>query len=105
MSLDLGAVATGESLGVVGILVAGGGSIGKRDVRKLLALGVSDLFTTSPDGRRRVVLAKRYGIAGFRSVDEAVELKPVAALKCTRTTTHVTVTRRATPGDAEMPYQ
>ena len=57
-------------------LVVGGGSIGTRHLRNLVALGVSDLVLVDPEPHRRKNLAQEMGLEAFATLDQAWTREP-----------------------------
>jgi predicted dehydrogenase len=71
------------------MLVVGAGSIGRRHLANLRALGVRRLGVVEPDERRRGAVAED-GVEAFATLDQAIAaLRPDAACVCTPPTAHV----------------
>jgi predicted dehydrogenase len=78
------------------VVVVGGGSIGRRHVGNLRALGVRDIAVCDPDADRRHELESEYAVATYAMVDESFEAaKPWAVLVCTPPHLHVDLILRA----------
>lgn len=71
------------------ILVCGCGSIGKRHLRNLLALGVSGAIAADPRPERRREVERQFELETCQSLAAALERRPAAALICSPTSEHV----------------
>lgn len=72
------------------ILVAGYGSIGRRHVGNLRALGVGQIAVCDPDPQRVSSAESEYDITGYSGFQEALDLvSPEAVLVCTPPNLHV----------------
>lgn len=70
-------------------LVAGCGSIGKRHIGNLLALGVKDVVAFDPRQDRRAEAAEKFQIKTVERLEEAWPWKPDAAIIATPTAFHI----------------
>jgi len=71
------------------IAVMGGGSIGRRHIRNLKALGRSDLVVYDPDSSVCRAIAAEEQIPAYTSLDALWELQPQVALIASPTQTHL----------------
>jgi predicted dehydrogenase len=71
------------------IVVCGCGSIGKRHLRNLLALGVTSAIAADPRPERRHEVEEQFEIETRESLTAALERRPAAALICSPTSEHV----------------
>jgi len=77
-------------------LVVGAGSIGRRHLRNLSALGVVSLAASDPDPERLRVVADELGARTFRDLDEALtSFAPELVFVCTPPTLHLEQALRA----------
>jgi predicted dehydrogenase len=85
------------------MVVLGGGSIGRRHVGNLRALGIRDIAVCDPDSERRDELEAEYAVVTFATVDESFDAaKPWAVLVCTPPHLHVDLTLRALRSNAHV---
>ena len=70
-------------------LVAGCGSIGKRHIGNLRALGVSEVIAFDPRPDRRAEVTEKFGIKVIERLEDAWPLQPHAAIIATPTAFHV----------------
>ncbi|NQT69555.1 MAG: Gfo/Idh/MocA family oxidoreductase [Desulfobacteraceae bacterium] len=73
------------------IAVIGCGSIGKRHIRNLLALGVHDIIAYDKDAKQLAAVETDTGIRALHSLPEIISRKPDAVLVCTPNSLHVPV--------------
>lgn len=72
------------------VLVVGLGSMGKRRIRNLRALGISDLAGMDPREDRRNETAEKYGLSTFADVEQALErFRPTALVVSTSPERHM----------------
>jgi len=76
-------------------VVVGAGSIGRRHLRNLVALGVSGLAVVEPDAGRRQQACAEVGARAIADLESALAMRPTAVLVCTPPNTHVAVARAA----------
>jgi predicted dehydrogenase len=73
------------------LLVVGVGSIGERHLRCFLATGRAEAaFVEINDSLRRTI-AERYGVPGFKSLEEALATNPTAAVVCVPAHLHIPI--------------
>lgn len=71
------------------LLIAGLGSIGKRHLANLVALGAGEVVAFDPHADRREAVEKRFGVPTVASLAEAWERKPDAAIIAAPTSLHL----------------
>lgn len=76
-------------------LVVGCGSIGRRHIRNLLALGERDITACEIDPDRASQANRELGITVFVCIEEALQARPDAVLICTAPAAHLHVARLA----------
>jgi predicted dehydrogenase len=80
------------------VLVIGVGSIGERHLRCFQATGRCELSLVEINSALRQMIAERYGVQGFASLDEALEQpigsRPSAAVVCTPAHLHLPLATR-----------
>jgi len=69
-------------------LVIGCGSIGRRHIRNLQALGAGDVIAQDIDGERCRRVEEEYGIKAYNGLSTALAQNPDVALVCTPTSLH-----------------
>ena len=84
------------------LLVVGLGSIGRRHLRNLTAMGVGDVWGCDPDGQARDAARAECGAATFDDLDRALDRRPDAVLVCTPTHRHLAVARAALAAGAHL---
>jgi len=88
-------------------LVVGGGSIGKRHLRNLKAVGLAEWALAEPDAARRQVIAAELAVRSFESLDQGLGWSPDVVVIATPTHLHLeqatTVARRGIPLFVEKP--
>jgi predicted dehydrogenase len=77
--------------GIGTCLVVGCGSIGRRRLRNLRALGVRSLLTVDPRADRRDQAASETGAIAFATAEEALDRQPACVIVATPTAFHVPV--------------
>jgi len=70
-------------------LVMGCGSIGKRHLSNLRALGAGNLIAVDPDDSRRQEVISLFDLEAYGSLESALERTPHAALICTPNSLHL----------------
>jgi len=70
------------------LLIIGAGSIGERHIRCFLATGRAAVSFVEPNSQLRSIIADRYSVAGFSSVDDALQNEFDAAVIATPANTH-----------------
>ncbi|MBM3752098.1 MAG: Gfo/Idh/MocA family oxidoreductase [Acidimicrobiia bacterium] len=83
-------------------LVVGCGSIGRRHLRNLHALGYGTLWATDPDPAARALAAEESGATPMGSLEEALATGPSLVLVCTPPHLHVPFARRAIAAGADV---
>lgn len=76
-------------------LVCGLGSIGRRHLGNLLALGEDDVFGLDPDAAARAQVEREHGVPVVTTLAEAWPRRPHAVLVTTPTASHLPVAREA----------
>jgi len=71
------------------ILVVGLGSIGKRHIRNLKALGAGDIIGQDVQRERCHAVEQEYRVKAYNRLEEALAEKPDVALVCTPTSSHI----------------
>jgi predicted dehydrogenase len=71
------------------VLIIGCGSIGRRHIRNLFSIGISDIVACDSNPVRLHKVKEDHGIVGYLSISEALSCKPDAAIICTPTSLHV----------------
>lgn len=77
------------------VLVIGCGSIGKRHIRNLLAVGARDVLCVDPSQRRRDEVADAFGLDARAELDDAWDWAPDVAFITAPTSLHVSLALRA----------
>ncbi len=70
-------------------LVLGAGSIGRRHIANLRALGVEHIGVYDPQPERQAEAASRWEVATFPSLEAALEARPQAVLVCSPPVYHI----------------
>lgn len=73
------------------LLIVGVGSIGERHLRCFLATGRADAVFVEINDSLRQTIAERYGVPGFKSLDEALATNPTAAVVCVPAHLHISI--------------
>jgi len=76
------------------LLVIGAGSIGERHIRCFLATGRATVSFVEPNEKLRGIVAERYGVPAFSSVDDALLNEFDAAVIATPAHTHIAITQQ-----------
>jgi predicted dehydrogenase len=85
------------------LLVAGSGSIGRRHMRNLRSLGVSEIAACDPDPERLAPMVAELQIQPFADFDRALEIfRPHAVLVCTPPSFHLIQARQALAAGAHV---
>jgi predicted dehydrogenase len=88
-------------------LVVGGGSIGKRHLRNLKAVGLEELALAEPDAARRSAIAAELAVRNFESLDVGLDWSPDFVVIATPTHLHLeqatSAARRGIPLFVEKP--
>lgn len=71
------------------IVVVGCGSIGRRHIRNLNALGVGDIIGCDISQQRLSEVEQEYGVKAYNNIEDALEHKPDVAFICTPTSRHI----------------
>ena len=69
-------------------LVIGGGSIGTRHLRNLMALGLTNMALVEPDEQRRENLIREFGVIGHKHLDQGLSWEPDFVVIATPTHLH-----------------
>jgi len=88
-------ISTQTSEETIKVLVIGCGSIGRRHIANLNALGVSDISVVDPDEGRLEEVQARFKTRSWRTLGEALRAEPQAALICTPPHIHVALALEA----------
>jgi predicted dehydrogenase len=73
------------------LLVVGVGSIGERHLRCFLATGRAEAVFVEINDSLRQTIAERYGVPGFKSLEEALATNPTAAVVCVPAHLHIPI--------------
>ncbi len=73
------------------LLIVGVGSIGERHLRCFLATGRADAVFVEINDSLRQTIAERYGVPGFKSLEEALATNPTAAVVCVPAHLHISI--------------
>ena len=77
------------------VLVVGAGSIGRRHLANLRALGADRISLCDVDGPARQAAASAFGVDAYARLEEGLDTGPDAVLVCTPTHLHLPVLRAA----------
>jgi len=81
------------------VLIVGVGSIGERHLRCFQTTGRAEVSFVEINQSLRATISQRYGVQGFADIDEALMLRPDAAVVATPANQHVEIaTKLATAG-------
>lgn len=85
------------------VLVAGSGSIGRRHMRNLRSLGVSEIAACDPDPERLAPMVDELKIDPYSDFEQSLHvIRPDAVLICTPPSFHLTQARRAIAAGAHV---
>jgi len=73
------------------LLIVGVGSIGERHLRCFQTTGRADAVFVEINNSLRQTIAERYGVPGFKSLDEALATNPTAAVVCVPAHLHIPI--------------
>jgi predicted dehydrogenase len=83
-------------------LVLGGGSIGKRHLHNMKALGVEQLGLVEPDAARRELLSQELHLSAFANLEDGLLWSPDFVLIATPTHLHVEQANRVAQGGFDL---
>jgi predicted dehydrogenase len=83
-------------------LVAGCGSIGRRHISNLLALGLGDVIACDPDEAAADAVARSHGVRAFTDIQTALAETPDAVFVCTPTHGHLNLAEQALKAGAHL---
>ena len=84
------------------IFVVGCGSIGRRHIKNLRSLGVTEITAFDPDEERLGYVASEFGVAPVQSVESGMLERPQAVVVCTPPSLHMYVARMGVDAGASV---